>query len=74
MRAPSTDTAAPAAHRDAMARSRIDRTNGWRAVFPVTAAPATGTAVARRVGSAARVSGGSSRAKSDDAKTSSRVV
>jgi hypothetical protein len=80
--APTTDTAVPAAHSDAIARSRIDRPSGRRAVVlaavfaaaAATAAAAAGAEAARNAGSAATVSGVSSRPKSGDAKTSSRVL
>ncbi len=80
--APTTDTAVPATHSDAIARSRTDRPSGKRAVVlaavsaaaAATAAAAAGAAAARNAGSAATVSGVRSRPKSGDAKTSSRVL
>jgi len=70
--APTTDTAAPAAHSDAMARSRNERPSG--ACTVAAAAPAVIAAVARTAGSAASVSGGISRVKSGDEKTCSKVL
>jgi hypothetical protein len=78
MSAPTTDTAVPAAASDAIARSRIECPSGGRtfvfAAAAATAAAAAGAAAARNAGSAATVSGVSSRPKSGDAKTSSRVL
>jgi hypothetical protein len=75
-RAPTTDTAAPAAQSEAMARSRSDRPSG-ECIVATAAAALTAAAVPRTAGAAdfaPTVSGGTSRAKSGFEKTSSKVV